>query len=178
MLPWHYCRSLERQRKWFNNLSYFPMLVRSRKLRRYKKDSQGMRAKSSFRTSLRSSTPLVSMSALYSGGAVTDAALSEARSDVGGEGLESMVALGGRQPGDQYLSSLCVYKLRNFLVPPPLSEGHRRSSERVNLLKMSKRRTYGVSWCTRFLQDSVRNFISSRFSLTEDLRWTCNFSQD
>ena len=45
--------------------AYFPMLVRSRKLSRYKKDNQGINAKSIFLISFRSSTPLTSTSGLY-----------------------------------------------------------------------------------------------------------------
>lgn len=43
----------------------FPILVRSRKLSKYKNDSHGTKARSNFRSSFRSSTPLTSMCALY-----------------------------------------------------------------------------------------------------------------
>lgn len=44
--------------------AHFPILIRSKKLRRFKSDNHGIRAISIFLNSLRSSTPLVSTSAL------------------------------------------------------------------------------------------------------------------
>ena len=48
--------------------THFPMLVRSRKLSRYRNESQGIRARSNFLNSLRSSTPLTSTWGLYTVG--------------------------------------------------------------------------------------------------------------
>ena len=74
--------------------AHFPILVRSKKLRRYRNDNHGMRAISIFLINLRSSTPLVSMSPLKSFFTFPSASVEIATlSEPSGEGvLFSMVA--------------------------------------------------------------------------------------